>query len=215
MRNLMKLWEAASEALPLGFPSSIDKKPVPNGGRSQSEPHSSRGRTLFQGDFFFCTVGNFADLPGSGCIYVETVVDRESGLAFAKVYPTRNASNAVDILTSRVVPFFDGQGVHVQEIHTRKSKEYCGHLFAHPYETFLTSSGIDHVPISLSGHPEDYYCERFYRFLLKEFFRPALRRKFQFSLGDLQQELDRFVAAYNAAQKNSEPRALKNDSRLP
>ena len=36
--------------------------------------------------------------------------------------------------------------------------------------------------------------------LLKEFFPPALRRKFQLSLGELQKDLDTFVGAYNAGQ---------------
>jgi hypothetical protein len=54
------------------------------------------------------------------------------------------------------------------------------------------------------GQPCNYLCEQFYRFLLKEFFLPALRRQFQFSLTHLQKELDSFVDAYNAMQNKRE-----------
>ena len=69
-----------------------------------------QAHSLFQELFFFCTIKKVGDVPGAGCIYVETVVDRDSGVAFAKVYSAKNAINAVDILASRVVPFFERRG---------------------------------------------------------------------------------------------------------
>ena len=132
------------------------------------------GHSLFQEVFFFCTVKNVGDVPGTGSIYVETVVDGDSGIAFAKVYSTKNALNAVDILASRVMPFFHRQRVSIKEIHTRKTSEYCGLLSVHPFETFLAASHIQHLPKDRPGHPDDRLCEQFYRFLLKEFFMPAL-----------------------------------------
>ncbi len=162
------------------------------------------GHSLFQEVFFFCTVKNVGDVPGTGCIYVETVVDRDSGIAFAKVYSAKNAMNAVDILASRVMPFFERQGVAIKEIHTRKTSEYCGLLTVHPFETFLATSHIQHLPKDQPGHANNRFCEQFYRFLLKEFFMPALRRKFQLSLDGLQKDLDAFVEAYNSMQMKHE-----------
>jgi hypothetical protein len=158
------------------------------------------GHSLFQEVFFFCTVKGVGDVPGAGCIYVETVVDRDSGIAFAKIYSAKNAMNAVDILTSRVVPFYESQGASIKEIHTRKTSEYCGLPLAHPFETLLATSHIQHLPMDLPGHPHNHLCEQFYRFLLKEFFGLALRKKFKLSLDDLQKDLDTFVEAYNALQ---------------
>ena len=175
------------------------------GGKEEKEDvASNHGHSLFQEVFFFCTVKNLGDVPGAGCIYVETVVDRDSGIAFAKVYSAKNAMNAVDILASRVVPFFERQGIAIKEIHTRKTSEYCGLLPVHPFETFLATSHIQHLPMDQSSQPYNYLCEQFYRFLLKEFFQPALRRKFQLSLDELQKDLDAFVEAYNAAQMKHE-----------
>lgn len=158
------------------------------------------GPSLFQEVFFFCTVKDVGDVPGAGCIYVETVVDRGSGIAFAKVYAAKNAMNAVDILATRVVPFFGRQGITIKEIHTRKTGEYCGLPLAHAFETFLATSHIRHLPMDLPGHPHNHLCEQFYRFLLKEFFLPALRKTFKLSLDGLQKDLDTFVGAYNAMQ---------------
>ena len=175
------------------------------GGKSEPEENkedkaaaSKRGHSLFQELFFFCTVKNVGDVPGAGCIYVETVVDRDTGIAFAKVYPARNAINAVDILASRVVPYFEGQGDVIDEIHTRKTSEYCGLPLAHPFETFLTTSHIKHLPMEQPGQPCNYLCEQFYRFLLKEFFPTALRRKFHLSLDEIQIDLDDFAKEYNS-----------------
>jgi len=172
---------------------------------TQSENAAPKqGHSLFQEVFFFCTVQNFGDVPGAGCIYVETVVDRDAGYAFAKVYSAKNAMNAVDILASRVVPFFDRQGSAIQEIHTRKTSEYCGLVPAHPFETFLATSHILHMPIDEPGQPCNYLCEQFFRFLEKEYFQPALRRTFQLSLDDLQRDLDTFIEAFNASPKKQE-----------
>jgi hypothetical protein len=164
----------------------------------------NEGHALFQELFFFCKVKNVGDVPGTGCIYVETVVDRDSGVAFAKVYSTKNAMNAVDILASRVVPFFKYRGVAIKEIHTRKTNEYCGLPPVHPFETYLAASHIQHLPMELPGQPYSYRCQQFFRLLQKDFFLPALRRKFQLSLDDLQKGLDTFVEAYNALQMKHE-----------
>jgi hypothetical protein len=184
--------------------------------KEKEDSASGLGHSLFQEIFFLCTIKNVGDVPGAGCIYVEIVVDRDSGIAFAKVYSAKNAMNAVDILASRVVPFFELHGITIKEIHTHKTNEYCGLIPVHPFETFLATSNIQHLPINQPGQPYNYLCEQFYRFLKKEFFQPALRRKFQLSLDDIQRDLDTFVEAYNAAQmkhpsetKNNAPPAAK------
>jgi hypothetical protein len=161
---------------------------------------ASGGRSLFQELFFFCQVKKVGDLPGAECIYVETVVDRDSGLAFAKVYPAKSASNAVDILATRVMPFFQRRGIRIREIYTRKTSEYCGFLPTHPFEFFLASFHIQHMEMDQSSRPYHFLCERFYRLLLKEFFPLALRTSFDLSLPELQRALDAFVETHNAAQ---------------
>jgi hypothetical protein len=166
-----------------------------SGGKDEK---SSSGASLFQDSFFFCKISNPGEVPGTGCIYVETAVDRDSGIAFAKVYSTKNAMNAVDLLASRAVPFFKNRRLPIDEVHTRKTREYCGLPPAHPYETFLATSHIQHCYMNESTDPHNDLCERFYTVLLNRFFQPALRKKFQLSLDELQKDLDVFVEAYNA-----------------
>lgn len=186
--------------IPFAQPCMTSKTDLEEKKGKNNDVAYDEGCSLFQESFFFCTVKNIGDVPGPGCIYVETVVDRASGIAFAKVYSGKNAMNAVDILASRVVPFFKRRGFAIKEIHTRKTSEYCGRTPVHPFETYLAASRIQHLPTEQPGQPYNYLCEQFYRLLLKEFFLPALRKKFQLSLDGLQKDLDAFVEAYNAMQ---------------
>jgi hypothetical protein len=158
------------------------------------------GRCLYQSSFFFCTVRAIGDTPGMGPIYVEVAVDRDSGVGFAKVYSSRGATNAVDLLASRAIPFFERLHQKISEIHTRRTSEYRGLVSKHPFAAFLATSRIQHLTMNSSDHPFYYLCEQFYWHLLEEFFPPALRRKFELSLEELQRDLDRFVAAYNSGK---------------
>jgi hypothetical protein len=158
------------------------------------------GHSLHQEVFFFCAIRNIGDVRGTGRIYVETVVDANARFGFAKVYSANLSLNAVDILASRVLPFFSRHGLTIKEIRTRKAVEYCGLIPRHAYETYLATSHVQHLPIHPPGHPDNLLCTEFYGFLRKEFFVPALRRKFQWQLADLQKELDAFVEAYNMAR---------------
>jgi len=169
---------------------------------------SRTGHSLFQESFFFCTIKNIGDIRGAGCIYVEAVVDRDSGIAFAKVYSSQNPTNAVNMLASCVIPFLGRQGAAIREIHTRATAEYCGLAPVHPFETFLATSHIEHLRVDDSSRPDNHLCEQFYRLLLKEFFMPALRKKFDLSLADLQKNLDAFVEEYNS-------RRLRQDAESP
>jgi hypothetical protein len=173
----------------------------------RADETSNHGRSLFQESFFFCTVKNVADIPGAGRIYVEAVVEKDSGIAFAKVYSSKNPWNAVNILTSRVVPFFARQGAYLQDVRTRKTSEYCGLPTLHPFEFFLANAHIQHLHVDHPGRPSSFLCERFYSFLLKEFFLPSLRTKFNLTLDELQKNLDAFVQDYNSTRMKRVRRA--------
>jgi hypothetical protein len=108
--------------------------------------------------------------------------------------------NSVNILSSRVLPYFNELGIAVKEIHTRKTPEYCGLVPLHPYETFLSTSHIQHLSTNQAGKPHNYLCVQFYRYLQNEFFQPALRKNFMLTLDELQKDLDAFVDAFNAMQ---------------
>ena len=159
-------------------------------------PHP--GHSLFQESFFFCTIKNVGDDPGAGDIYVETAVDGNSRMAFAKIYSTRNPMNAVDLLKSRVVPFFERYGVPIERVFTPGSNEYCALAPVHPFETFLSILQIQHLQMDRPGQITNSLCEEFFHVLQREFFTPALRKRFRQSLAALQQDLDAFAETYNS-----------------
>lgn len=201
MQEFPKIWNTSSEAfLPTAAgrrfgTSDASREPT------AEDAASNCGRALYQADFFVCTVTAVGDIPGGGSIYVEVVVDRDSDMAFAKVYPTRSLLNGLDILTSRVIPFFERQGAAIAEIHTPNSRAYCGPVPRHPFETLLLTSQIKHVAgAKADDDPREHACKQFYWFLLDEFFQPALRKKFRVSLDELQKDLDAFLKSYNSAK---------------
>jgi hypothetical protein len=168
------------------------------------------GHVLYQEVFFFCAVPNVGEVPGTGCIHVETVVDQDCGCAFAKVYAAKSAMNSADLLSTRVFPFFRREGFRIESIHTPKKSEYFGLVPVHPFETLLATSHIQHLPTNRPGALHNYLCLQFYRFLQKNFFQPALRKKFSFSLEELQKELDTFIDSYNSLRLSHS--GLENDT---
>ena len=155
------------------------------------------GHSIFQESFFVCTIKGFADVPSIRDIYVETVVDANCGLAFAKVYPSRSPMNAVDILRERVFPFYERYAVTVWKITTRSTREYCGLAPVHPFETLLSASHVEHASIDSRWGTHHRPCGDFYHILCAEFFTPAIRNNSYMSFRKLQQDLDAFFEKYN------------------
>jgi hypothetical protein len=162
------------------------------------------GHSVFQESFFFCTIKNIGDDPGVSDVYVETAVDCNSHMAFAKICSARNAVNAADLLQTRVLPFFEHYGVVVERIFTPKTEEYNGLPPVHPFETLLITSHIEHQPIGMGGNTSNSLCEQFFHILQREFFTPALRKRFRQTIDMLQQDLDTFVEAYNSKRTSLE-----------
>ncbi|MBZ5660288.1 MAG: hypothetical protein LAO08_07750 [Acidobacteriia bacterium] len=163
------------------------------------------GHSLFQDSFLFCKFKKVGDAPGLEEVYVETVVDGCTGLAFAKVYSAESGVNATDIFETRVVPFFARHGVPIEQVITTGADEYCGTPLLHPFETYLAASNIRHTQTERSGKLHSPLCMQFFGILQHEFLAPALRGRFQHTVESLQQELDHFLDAYNHARPSLAP----------
>ena len=160
------------------------------------------GHSLFQESFFVCRVKDFGDVPHVRDIYVEMVVDANCGLGFAKVYPSKNAMNGVDILEDRVLPFYQRYAVTIGRVFTRSTREYCGLATLHPFETLLAAAHIEHRSLDARRGMRSQACEDFYHILCAEFFTPAIRNNSYNSFGKLQQDLDIFVENFNHERPN-------------
>ena len=84
-------------------------------------------------------------------IYQQTVIDTYSKVAFAKLYDTKTALTAADVLNDKVVPFFDEQDITISRVLTDRGTEYCGRPCVaardsarHDYELYLAIENIDH-----------------------------------------------------------------------
>jgi hypothetical protein len=197
--SLNHCYSSSEARLPVPAPGSAPPRRTESSAVSRQD-RANEGRSLYQGSFFFCTVKPIGDLPTVGTIYVETVVEPHSGAGFAKVYSSQDPLNAVDLLESRVIPFLQGRGEEAKEVFTPRTSEYCGILAKHAFATFLAASHMEHVVMNTRDDPYYHLCEQFYRFLLKEVFQPELRRKFQFSIEELQRDLDEFLRTHNSGK---------------
>jgi len=136
-------------------------------------------------------------IKGVGRIYLQAVVDTYGSYAFGKLYNSKLAETAADVLYDKVLPFYEEQGLTVEHILTDNGTEYCGRPMVHPYEIFLEFNDIKHRRTKVARPRTNGFVERFNRTILDEFFRETFRKKFYLSLEELQEDLDTWLSYYN------------------
>ena len=80
---------------------------------------------------------------------------------------------------------------------TDRGTEYCGSPERHEYELYLAVEDIDHTRTKTKSPQTNGICERVHRTILDEFYRVKFRKKPYRTLGELQTDLDEFLAYYN------------------
>jgi hypothetical protein len=185
------------------FKLALESSPPPRPNQSR-EFHPDIGyeaswpaHSLVQESFFICSVKGLGEIGGLGNLYVETVLDADCRLAFAKVCGSQSPLNAVNVLQTCVLPFYDRHGVRIERVFTPNSREFCGLIPTHPYEFFLGSADIEHAHLGPGQDSLRIACQQVYRILCQEFFAPEFRRTFRHSFSTLQRALDLFIEAYN------------------
>lgn len=136
-------------------------------------------------------------MKGVGKIYVQVVVDTFCSLAFAKVYNSKMAITACDLLYDRVLPFYEALGVPVGAVLTDNGREFCGHPEKHYYELLLALEDIEHRTTKVRSPRTNGFVERMNRTLLDECFRVQGRTTWYENAEEIQADLDRFLAVYN------------------
>jgi transposase InsO family protein len=151
-------------------------------------------------------------IKGVGRIYLQAVVDTYGSYAFGKLYTSKLPETAADVLYDRVLPFYESQGLTVENILTDNGREYCGREMIHPYQIFLELYGIEHRRTRVARPRTNGFVERFNRTVLDEFFRETFRNKLYVSVEELQSDLDIWLDYYN----NERPhRGYRNMGRKP
>lgn len=136
-------------------------------------------------------------IKGVGRIYQQTFVDTYSKVAFAKVYQSKTALVAADLLNDRVLPFFDTHSVSLLRILTDRGTEYCGKIEHHEYQLYLSLENIDHTKTKVKSPQQNGICERFHKTVQDEFYAVAFRKKLYNTLEELQKDLDSWLEEYN------------------
>ena len=135
-------------------------------------------------------------LKGVGRVYLQVVVDTFGSVAFGKLYNTKKAETAVDLLYDRVMPFYQEHNVPISAMLTDRGSEFKGRHY-HPYELFLALNDIEHRYCKVRTPRTNGFVERFNRTALDEFFRITFRKKFYQSLEELQDDFDAWLYHYN------------------
>jgi len=136
-------------------------------------------------------------MKGVGRIYQQTFVDTYSKVSICKLYTSKTALTAADLLNDKVIPFFDEHKCRVLRILTDRGTEYCGKVDNHPYQLFLGINDIDHSRTKAKHPQTNGICERFHKTILNEFFQVTFRKNIYTNLETLQEHLDAWLEKYN------------------
>ncbi len=143
-------------------------------------------------------------IKGVGRIYQQTYIDTYCKVAHAKLYASKDALTAAEVLNDRVVPMYEQQGIRLLRILTDRGSEYGGQNNQdHPYQLYLAIEDIDHTRTKTKSPQTNGICERFHRTIQEEFYAIAFRKKIYSSLQDLQQDLDEWLDYYNKERTHS------------
>ena len=153
------------------------------------------GELLGQDSFYLGTI------KGIGRIYSQAVIDCNASFAFAKLYNRKGADAAIDVLSTKVIPFYKAMNIKIKRIITDNGKEYTYHspggALKHKYNYFLKTQGIIHSLTKVRCPETNGYVERFHRTILDEFFLIKMRVSEYKSMDELQRDLDKFMIEYN------------------
>lgn len=142
-------------------------------------------------------------IKGVGRIYQQTFIDTYSKVAQAKLYHTKDAITAADLLNDKVIPMFEDQGIRLLRILTDRGTEYKGKLENHPYQLYLDLEDIEHTKTKTKSPQTNGICERFHRTIQDEFYAIVFRKKIFNSIEELQGELDQWIDWYNKERTHS------------
>ena len=92
-------------------------------------------------------------LEGVGRIYQQTFIDTYSKVGFAKLYDRKTPVTAAELLSDRVLPFFEQHDIPLNRVLTDRGTEYCGAPDRHAYELYLAVENIDHTRTNTRASP--------------------------------------------------------------
>ena len=154
--------------------------------------------TRFPGDLVAVDTFYVGTLKGVGKVYLQSVLDTFSRVAWGHFYTSKLPVTAVHVLNNRVLPFFEEHGIRIRTVLSDNGREYCGRPDRHPYELFLQLEDIEHRTTKVRRPQSNGFIERFHRTLLDEHLRVKGRTTWYETLDEMQADLDKYLESYNA-----------------
>ncbi len=142
-------------------------------------------------------------IKGVGRIYQQTFIDTYCKVARAKLYISKDALTAAEILNDLVIPMYEQQQLRLLRILTDRGTEYCGRKEDHAYQLYLAIENIDHTRTKAKSPQTNGICERFHRTIQDEFYAVAFRKKIYHTLDEIQRDLDDWIKWYNEERTHS------------
>lgn len=133
------------------------------------------------------------NLKGVGRIYQLTGIDLCSKFGLAKLYTAKDQTASIDFIESTLIPAFYHNKVAINSVLSDNGSEFIGSKF----QKMLQDYEIQHYRIEPGKPMFNGCCERFQRTILEEFYQTIFRKKFFYSLNELQNELNKYLAFYN------------------
>lgn len=142
-------------------------------------------------------------IKGIGVIYQQTFIDTYSRVAMVKLYTSKSAITAADMLNDKVVPFFESQEIPLLRILTDRGTEYCGKPDHHAYQLYLGIEDIDHSKTKANSPQTNGICERFHKTMQEECYHIMFRKKVYSKLEEIQLDADLWIENYNKERSHS------------
>lgn len=152
--------------------------------------------TKHPGDIVGMDVFYVGCLKGVGRIYQYTSVDTYSSFSWAKLYTDKGALSACDFMMH---VYNNSLYTPIKSVLTDNGKEFTTHHKSkkHSFERVLNELNIKHK-LTKVRHPwTNGSVERFQRTVLEEFYQVTFRKKIYSTLGELNDDLNKYIDHYN------------------
>lgn len=152
----------------------------------------------FPGDVGVQDTYKLGEVGGLGAIYQHTFVDAYSQYAHAVVSFSNDAQAAADFLKDVVQPWYQQQQLPLATILTDKGAEFFGSRSS-AYQQVIGDIGVNHVHMrAYNGPVVNGLGARFHTLISDQLYDLLFKKQRFESLPQLQAEVDRWLADYNA-----------------
>jgi transposase len=168
--------------------------------RLNNKNNAYPGYVLIQSISFLGTFENI------GKIYQYSIYDVYSKWGTVKLYNTKNSTNVIDFMKTKVISVSENLNLSMKNIITNNGIEFTTSWKSgiHKYEEFLAENNIKHW--TFPGESESVFTpmEEFLTVISDEFYKSIKASNKRYTLQKLQKELEEYIIHYNFTRSITE-----------